>query len=173
LVIKLGWYKATPEKLEERKKAADEKLLAKAMETNLITNEADAVIRDLKPSDLGITNEVWSESYTSANAWNEITGSNQQITDKIIVIYGVANLAANPLATGVKLYKGAGDKTVLAEIFFEPMYVRDEPIILFEEDYIYEDEDYISIFAYAKATGTDNLAILGRVIESRDKSPIS
>lgn len=170
--VRLGWYRPTEEEIRRKIEQVDALLLEKAMEKALITSESEAVIRDLKPTDLGLTNEVWSEEYTKANDWNEITGI-EKISDKIIIIFGVANISPSPLATGVKLTKGSGDKTVLAEIFFEPMYVKQEPLIFFMEDYIYYDEDYISIFAYAKGTGTDNLTIIGRVIETREKSPIS
>jgi len=173
MVIKLGWFKPTLEELRERIRQVDGLLISRALEKNMITSEEEAVIRDLKPTDIGLENNVWVETISTANNWNRISGTEQQVTDKIIVIYGIANLAANPLATGIKLTKGANDKTVLAEIFFEPLYLMEEPIALFEENYIYEDEDYIGIFEYAKGTGTDNLVILGRVIETREKSPVS
>ena len=67
------------------------------------------IIRDLKPSDLGETNEVWAETITAAgNAYQNSQISSQSTADmKVIGIYGVLDLSYHQWVSAIRITGGA------------------------------------------------------------------
>lgn len=154
--------------------ALDEELIRRALEKKIARRREDLIVRDLKPTDIGLSNDVWTEDFSggTANSWNRVTpSSGKDVEDKIIGIYGVANDASTPLTVGLRFTQGAEgrDVEVRGEYFFQEMYVKQEPKAVFSEPVIFEDDETMNIYAYIRATGTDGLILRGRVVEPASK----
>lgn len=125
------------------------------------------VVRNILPStDLGLTNEVWSFSLTTANDWNNIV--TKQLDDQqFLVIFGVAVLSADPITTALRFKVGSGTGTKTLDVVdLEELYASDErPEGILKRPILYKEKQYVNIDVYAKATGTENLVFKGFVIE--------
>lgn len=68
------------------------------------------VARDLLPSDLGETNEIWTEQLsTTANAWENGIIASQSIPDQVFVgIYGLVDTSDPQMAAGLRFTVGTG-----------------------------------------------------------------
>lgn len=154
--------------LEEAVKA---KLTDILIKKGVVKSPEEIAFRKIRPTDIGLANDVWAESIGTANAWNRITPADgQKIEDKAIAIFGVANLEADYLSTGIRLTKGAGrDLITLFEGFFEEMYLEEVPKALFKKVVYFEPEDYMNMYLYGRKTGTDRVILLGVVAEPKTK----
>jgi hypothetical protein len=124
------------------------------------------VVRDILPkTDLGLANEEWKISYTSAYTWE--TKINLTLPeDKFIVFYGVAVNSAAPKTTAIKFYK---DVTPIEVVEVEKLYVYDEPIGFFTP-LAWSESETLRVDFYGNATGDDYIVLLGFVAEKRRKT---
>jgi len=129
------------------------------------------IVRDALPkTDFGLTNEVWVTPSLTANDWtNYFT---QQLEEqRFVAFYGVANLAADPIATGLKFKVGSGNGTkVLDVVQLEGLYANTERVEgLLKKPLIYKERQYVNIDVYAKAAGTEPLVLKAVVVEPAGK----
>ena len=78
---------------------------------------------DLRPTDIGFSNDYFEHTYSSANTFEEITTQTLG-DDTFIVIYGVYNTSASPITTKLRFWKGS---VPIKEYFLQDMYVEDVP----------------------------------------------
>jgi hypothetical protein len=150
--------------LEERIKAY---LKSLAVRKGIVASADQVVVRDILPyTDLGFTNEDWSESLGSANAWNTVV--DMRIPEKkIIAFYGVRNIGSTPKTTAIKFALGPGGAKTKDIVFIENLEKTEEKEAIFSTPILYEDGQYAYIQQYAKTTGTDKLVYLGFVAEPK------
>jgi hypothetical protein len=150
--------------LEERIKSYLKNL---AVKKGIVASVDQAIVRDiLQKTDLSFTNEEWSESLTTANAFNTIVDFKLP-EKKIIVFYGVRNIGTSPKTTAIKFALGANGAKTKDIVFIEGLEKNKEKEVIFSTPILYEDGQYMYIQQYAKATGTDNLVYLGFVCEPK------
>jgi hypothetical protein len=73
-------------------------------------HKGDLIVRALRPTDLGETNDVWAETVTATgNAWEASQIADQQIPDEVMVcLYGLIDTSDPQAVTGVRITAGAG-----------------------------------------------------------------
>jgi len=112
---------------------------------------------DLRPTDIGFSNDYFTHTYSSANAFEEIT-SQTLGDDTFIVIYALYNSSPSPLTTKVRFWKGS---VPIKEYYLQDMYIEDTPKKALDEPLVWAESDVLKIEGYAKATGTDELGFKG------------
>lgn len=142
--------------------AVKEKLLEEAVKQTGIPR-TKWVVRDLLPSDLGLTE--WSFTYSS-------TGENDVVDTtlpkkKFIAIFGVAILDPNPKAVWVKFKKDQDIKEVWG---LEDLYVLEEPRSYTPEPIMYYQEDNLKITIYTTEAKTEKIVFIGYVAEEVGKT---
>ena len=152
------------EQLRAIEDAVKEKLLEVAMRETGKKRE-ELVIRDILPkTDLGLTNEVWVASISTANSWN--TWITKELPkNKFIAFYGVAVLSASPITTGVAFKIGATGATTKDIMMYEEIFAEEKPVGYTEEPIIYKGGDYVYIQLYGKSTGTEYIVLKGMICE--------
>ena len=125
------------------------------------------VIRDLLPTDLGLSTNEWSFDYSTANDYNQVIDTT--LGDRVfIAIFGVAVRDPSPVATVIKFQKAAQVKDIIS---LEDLYVYEEPVAYFEEPIVYEENDDVDIYIYATSTKTgEKLILLGYIAELKGKT---
>jgi hypothetical protein len=87
---------------------------------------ARLVCRDLLPTDLGLTNNEWTETTGATdNAWDDTSIASQSIKDDTYVaIYGcrLLTLAANPPISALKIQVGGATKAIWDLYKIWPLY---------------------------------------------------
>jgi len=143
-----------------------EKLLEIAVSRTGVPRER-WVIRDLLPTDLGLSADTWSFDYATANAYNQIIDT--KLGDRtFIIIFGVAINDPAPKATVIKFQRAAQVKDVIS---IEDLHVVEEPIAYFEEPIVYEENEDVDIYVYATETKTgEKLILLGYIAEEKGKT---
>jgi len=127
---------------------------------------ADYAIRDLQPTDLGFSTDVWKYTYSAATTEENIVN----ITvgdDTFIAIYAVANRSANPVTTRLTFYKGT---IPLKKINLEDMYVEEVPKKVLDEPLIWSESDILKIVGYAESAAEDRLIFKGFIAEPKGKT---
>jgi hypothetical protein len=124
------------------------------------------VVRDILPkTDLGLTNEEWKISYTTAYAWE--TKINITLPeDKFIVFYGVHLNSAVPKTLAIKFYK---DVNPIEVIQLENLFTFDEPIG-FYGPFVWGEAETLRVDFYGNATGDDYIVLRGFVAELKRKT---
>jgi hypothetical protein len=125
------------------------------------------VIRDILPkTDLGLANEEWKISYTSAYTWE--TKINLTLPeDKFVVLYGVAfRRGATPKTLAIKFYK---DVNPIAVIQVESLFAFDEMIGFFGP-FVWGEAETLRIDFYGSAAGDDSVVLRGFVAELKRKT---
>jgi len=149
--------------LEERIRDA---LLDLAVRKGIVKRREDAIVRDILPAtDLGFPAERWAESVT-ANSWTTIVSMRVPQT-KIFVFYGAKSKISDPLTTLIRFSEGAAPGRVKDVINVEQLSTIKNRELIFEVPILYENGTYMRIDFYAKATGTDELILLGYVVEPK------
>jgi len=121
-------------------------------------NPADYTIIDLFPSDLGLSTEEWSHTYSAANTEEEF--ANLTVPDeKFIAIYGYTNTNSSPITLYAKFYKGASVEKI---VHFQAVYAQEEPFAYFDPQ-VWSEGDRLKIVIYGNAAATDNPVFLGFV----------
>jgi len=124
----------------------------------------ELVVRDLMPSDLGFTNEDWSVTPSTANAYNDFT-STTVADNRFIAIYGVAGVDADNV-TAIKFTSGAKTLDIwsLQEIqaLQNKFKAAKRPIIL-------RQNTQIDIDIYTTSTDAVTIPFLGRVCEVKGR----
>jgi len=131
--------------------------------------EAFILRKGIPDVDFGLTRSVWEESITTKDAYNDkVIAKDREVPERtIICIYGVGNLATNPLSTMIRFRKG--EARIIGEAFFENLYAREIVLGYFERPIIYSAGEVMNIDLWAKATGTDRVYLLVKVIEPEGK----
>lgn len=126
----------------------------------------DFIIRDVLPStDLGLTNEEWSISYTAS--YTEEQKINKTLgDDNFLVIYGYANSYPTPKTLYVKLTRGSVPVKI---IHTQAIHVQDVPIAFFEPEGWMEGET-IKVSFYGDSTGTDEPILLSLFAEPKEET---
>lgn len=97
---------------------------------------ARVTVRDLLPSDLGLTNDVWYETTgATANQWENSDVADKEIADNTFVcIWGLTVLSDEPSVSAVKLKVSNAVKAIWALDKLVPRDVKvgiaDSPIII-------------------------------------------
>ena len=112
---------------------------------------------DLKPTDLGFSDDVYTHSYSAATTW-ETLATKTLDDDNFLVIYGVYNKASTPLTVKIRFWKGS---IPIREYYIDRMYVEQVPKTSLGDALVYAESDTIKIDGYASATGTDELGFIG------------
>jgi hypothetical protein len=124
------------------------------------------VIRDILPkTDLGLSNEEWKISYTSAYTWEDKVDKTLE-EDKFLVIFGYQNNSATPKTTAIKFYK---DVVPIEVVQVENLYTYDEPIGFFTP-LAWSESERIKIEFYGNSAGDDYVILRGFVAELRRKT---
>ena len=159
--------------LEEKRRIEEElkdELKRRALEQGVVTSEDDLVIRDLLPkTDLGATNEVWTQTLSSGNAYNN-TYTPSASDKKVIGIYGVKNKATSPLTTAIKFSVGSGGAIVKDIWEIESVMLEENTEGIATMPIIYDKNETITIAQYASGTGTDGIILLGLVAEPKGEN---
>lgn len=161
-----------------RQNKAAKALIDKAQRGSVVDDISNALIRNLLPvADLQSgddngwtdTNERWVQSGLSGDSDNVVYNidENNRAQDKVIRIYGVANVSDSPVTTAIKFQDGTG--SVFYEVNVQSFDLVDlSDVILFDDDIEYRVSESGDIVQYADAGGgDDNVLYLGRVLESQ------
>jgi len=129
--------------------------------TKYLRDVKDVVVRPLRPKDLGLTTDEWT--------FNVAAGKNADIVnvtldDKtMVVIYGIYNLSVNPQVNEIVFKTGAEN---IEDVYFEEMYMFDQPAVLLDEAITYQPGSTIKMDFVAKGANTaEKIGFLGFVIE--------
>jgi len=149
--------------------AVADALLERAV-TNLGLPKEQIILRDgLPATDFGLTNEVWVTPSLSANTWSDFI--TKTLPDyKVVAFYGVAVLSGDPIATGIRFQ--LGNVKMIDVIQFEDIFEAGESVGYFKEPVLYLKNQDINIDLYAKAAGTENLALKCLVAEQAGKTTL-
>ena len=108
-------------------------------------NPADYIIRDVLPKDdLGMSDNKWEETLDTAGAWNTVINHTLG-DDEFIVIFGVGNNNDNPVATAMKIFRGA---TPIYLVELEKLYVKQEPEGYFTNPLVFRESDKLVVQLY-------------------------
>jgi len=148
-----------------RIKASIKEKLIREVSARLAIPREQVVVRDLLPkTDMGLTTEVWITPTLAANAWTKYFDK-ELPNRRFVAFYGVANNAADPIATGVYLKLGPTGATARAVWEIEELYADEIPVGVTDEIILYRGGEHIFVEVYAKAAGTEPLVLLGMVGE--------
>ena len=148
------------------KQALLDRMFEIAMAMGVVERREELIYRPILPkTDLGLTNEYWETPSLTANTWN--TYFSKQLDDQRFVgFYGVTNLSADPVVTGLKFSVGAGKTKTLDVLQIEDLYSDSERVDgYFKNPIIYKEKQYCNLEVYAKAAGSDRLVLKGFVVE--------
>jgi len=173
-----------PLTLEEQRAilaTVEEKLRAEAARAKI----ADPIIRDLLPGDLTnpddpTVNNVWRQS-VSADAYR-VVYSGKNPNDRIFAIFGVKSRmpvatytasgyveALFPRTTAIRFWEGT-TRTALKDIWqLEDGWTEENRVIYSPVPVIYKESEGFNIDLYARSSGTDEIILLGKVVEPRNK----
>lgn len=176
MTVKGGILSPLQEEIDARQQAVEEKLLSRAPDITGVNSPQQADIRDLLPpedlqsgADNGWngTDHEWVQSGLAADQEQDVydIDSNQRAQDKIFAIYGVANVAGDPLTTMVRLEDGTG--AGFFELNVQTLEVVElSDVILFEQDVIFGPTEDGTLVQWPNAAGDDALIWLGKVAEA-------
>lgn len=136
-----------------------------AVKKGIVKSREDALVRDILPkTDLNFSNEDFTVTLSTANAWNTIV--DYRLPDKkALAIYGVRLTSSTPKTAGIKFALGAGGAKTKEIVQIEQALTTEEKEVIFEKPILYEDSQYMYIQYYAKDTGSDRVVLLGAVVE--------
>jgi len=162
-----GKIEFTAQSFETLREDIKMRALEKAVMDKVVSDEEDAVVRDLLPTDLGATEDKFEQTLNTAGAYNVIynTDLNEK---KIVVIYG----AVIPNGTiGTTLKFNLGNAKVIDIVQLEKAKYMQNPILLLDNPIVYGKSANIKIEEYVP-TGTtvpakDNIVLLGIVVEPK------
>lgn len=154
---------------QARKAAVD----AAVRQMDAVAGEDDVTVRDLLPAEdfgSGADNgwngddREWVQSNLTADAVNEVyeIDNRGKAQNKVIVIYGVSNLSADPSTTELELATGSGGTIDKAQI--ESMLLDDEVRGLLTNPYFFGVNEAATLKQYVTDT-SDELVYHGVVAE--------
>jgi len=123
-------------------------------------------IRELLPTDLGFSNDVWEYDYSAATTEENIVNMTVG-DDTFIAIFAIINLSTSPLTTRLTFYKGT---IVLKKIGMEDAYAEEVPKKVLDEPLVWSESDTLRIVGYASAAGTDKIVFKGYIAEPLGKT---
>jgi len=129
-------------------------------------NPADYAIRDLQPTDLGLSTDVWKFTYSAATTETNLVNTTLG-DDVFIAIFAVENRSSTPLTTRLTFYKGT---IPLKKINVEDMYVEDVPKKVLDEPLVWSESDTLKIVGYAENAGEDKVIFKGFIAEPKGRT---
>ena len=147
-----------------------EELIRRAVDQRVVTTKEEAIVRDMKPTDLDYATQVWEQSVV-ADAWTN-TYTPDPTTKRLFAFYGVRNAAALPLTTAIRFGLGAGPAVIKDEWEVESAWIEDNTEGITNDIIIYDKEDRITIAQYSTTTGTDKVVLLGLVCEKSGETVV-
>lgn len=168
------------EEVEARQEDAISSLYGHASDIPGVNNRNQAVVRDILPSeDLQIggdngwngNDREWIQSGLTGDSQNEIytVNSNNRAQDKVYLIYGAAAVSADVLTSEIVFQDGTN--ATFRRYNVETLDIVDiSDVILFEEDIVYGVTQDGAIDVWATSGGTDEVILLGKVLEARGQT---
>jgi len=160
----------TAASVEARREEIKQKALQIAVESKVVASEADAVVRDLLPTDIGASEPHWEQTLNTAGGYNQVY--NADLDDKrIVVIYG----AIVPEGTNASALKfNLGTSKVIDIWDLDKAKHTEDHMIIADEPIIYHKSATVNIEAYLPSgvttPATDNIVLLGIVVEPKGKT---
>ena len=114
-----------------------------------------AIVRDLQPTDVGLTNDVWLKNLGAGtpNAWNVFTTFT--VPDNTYIGFGsFFDLTEDPVVTKVRL----GNASCLFRMFeIEPMHTQCEPhrVLSQDEQIIFGPNQMVNVEVYLSAANAE------------------
>jgi len=123
------------------------------------------VVRDVLPkTDMGLANEEWITPSLTADTWTKYFDEKLPNT-RFVCFYGVADNAADPIVTAVAMKMGPTGGTTRGVWEIEEIFADEVPIGISDEAIMYRGGDHVFVECWAKAAGTEPLALKGMVCE--------
>ncbi len=96
-------------KIDSIREAVIAKLIELAMEALKLPDDGKLITRDLEPSDLGLTNEVWYETTgATANTWENSDIASKTIADeRLVAITGVVDASEGTPVSALRFTVGS------------------------------------------------------------------
>lgn len=165
-----GTIEFTAQSLEVLREQIKSEALQRAVEEKVVASAEDAVVRELLPTDLGASEDAWSQSLSTAGAYNQIY--NVDLDDKkVIAIYGVI-VPSDATTTAIR-YNLGNSKVIDVWQIEKAKYMQD-PVLLADNPIFYKKSATVKIEAFVPTgttvPATDNLIFLGVVVEPRGKT---
>jgi len=165
-----GTVEFTAASVEARREEIKRRALQLAIESKVVTSEAEAVVRDLLATDLGASEPHWTQTLNTDGAYNQIY--NVDLDDKkIVVIYG-AIVPEGTNASALKFSLGTSKVIDIWDID-KAKYTEDHMVIA-DEPIVYNKSATINIEAFLPSgvttPATDNIVLLGVVVEPKGKT---
>lgn len=167
------------QQITQRENTAIEDLHRDAVDNiSSIGSQDDVHVRDLLPEldlesggDNGWngTNREWLQSGLTADQLNEVytVDSDAKAQNEIVRIYGVVNVAPEPLTTQVEFQNNTGSPIERAHVqTFEVSDISD--VVLFERDIQFGADQNGSIHQWVNGAGDDVTIYLGKVAQQAD-----
>jgi len=126
---------------------------------------ARVTVRDLLPSDLGLTNDVWYETTgSSANTWEDSDIADKEIADNTFVcIWGVTILSNEPSVSALKVKISNAVKAIWS---LDKLVDRDVKVAVVKSPIIITQNMRVTIQHYVKiANAGIEIAFDGCVVE--------
>lgn len=167
--IIVGTYgQASVEKLLGLEAALEQELLKRAVSQRAVKSMDDAVVRDLRPTDIQISGNIWGIT-AGATATTIFSGTN---TDKMVWgVYAVSQEGPGYPSSGevwvatVKFMKGTGGATVKDLWNLQGRGIEQGEIVVGKAPVIYGKSEGFRIDATASSTAV--LCLLGKVCEPK------
>lgn len=140
-----------------------------------VSGPEQALVREALPSDdltAGGGNNwaqgdnEWAQDGLTAGQYNDVydIDSNNEAQDKVLVFYGLVNVAASVLTTEVRFQDGTG--ATFARFSTEILEVPEvNDIILFDDNIVYGSTEDGTVGQWADIAGDDNMVYLVKVAE--------
>lgn len=128
------------------------------------------IVRDLQPTDIGLSNEYFEVDLSAATAPGWVTYSTFTVPDNTYVgIGGIFNNTPCPIVSKVRIKAGS---SYIREWEMEPWYASGTPfrVLQADEQVIFSENTEVTIEVYLKAPGVTNLGFYGYVGEPSGKT---
>jgi len=151
------------------KEAIIRELKTLAVKKGIVASENDAIVRELLPSDLGLNSWAKDLSGGTANQYNDAVSTT--LSDKkIIAIYGLRLLGSSSNVDNIKFLRGDGATKDIWDA--NGIKVKEDKTTITEDDRVirYENSETVKIQYYITATGTEEIQLLGFVVEPKGET---
>lgn len=165
----------TQQEIMNRQREAIQKAQSLASNIEGVSGPDEALVREILPSDdlesgngnnWAAGNNEWIQSGLTQDAENVVyninsTGASQS---KVLVFYGVANVASTVLTTEVIFQDGTGAQ--FADFNVQVLEIVElSDVVLFDQDIVYGATDDGDLVQWANAAGNDAVVYLAKVAE--------
>jgi len=156
-------------------KAVQEYLINKALELKFTDSADKLVVRDLRPTDLGLSGEDWSFDLSggTANDYNVVINNHEVPDNKLIVIYGI-RLHGDSNTKIVRFWLGDNTLKAYWDIHALSSFTDNERkevvVTSLEEAIEYRPKDKVKVEFLISATGTEPIELMGFIVELKSGS---